>query len=52
MMSHIKVHSLTTYHILLAGELHMELYALNAIYRFQQWFAHLPSSWLVGFPLP
>ena len=49
-MSHIKVHSSITYHILLAefGELPMELYALNLTMSFQQRLAHLRSSWLVS----
>ena len=44
MMSHIKVSSWTTYHILLAefGEVPMESYALKLIMSFQQWLAHLP----------
>ena len=46
----LKLHSSTTYHILLAvlGELPMELYALKPTIGFQQWLAHLPSSWLVS----
>ena len=49
MMSHVKVHSSTTYHILLAkfGELPVELYALNFTMGFQQQLAHLFPSWLV-----
>ena len=45
MMSHVKVCSLTTYHILLVefGELPMELYALKLTISFQQEVAHLPS---------
>ena len=48
MMSHIKIHYTITYHILLVefGELPMELYALELTIGFQQWLAHLPSSWL------
>ena len=43
MMPHVKVHSLTTYHILLAkfGQLPIELYALKLIMGFQGWLAHL-----------
>ena len=50
MMSHVKVCSSTTYHILLAefGELHVELYALKLTMGFQQWLAHLPPSWLIS----
>jgi len=50
MMSHVKVRSSTTYHILLAefGELPMELYALKLTMGFQQRLAHLPSSRLVS----
>ena len=50
MMSNIKVHPSTTYHILLAefGELPMQLYALKLTLSFQQWLAHPPSSWLVS----
>ena len=50
MVSHIKLHSLTTYHILLAkfGELPIELNALKLTMGFQQWLAHLVSSWLVN----
>jgi hypothetical protein len=49
MLSHVKVHSWTTYHILLAKfrELPMELYALKLTMGFQQQFAHLPPFWLV-----
>ena len=44
MMSHIKVHSLTTYHIFMAKfrELPIELYALKLTMGFQQWLPHLP----------
>ena len=50
MMSHVKVRSSTTYHILLAefGELRMQLYALKPTTTFEQWLAHLPASWLVS----
>ena len=50
MMSHVKVRSLTTYHILLAefGELRMELFAPKLTMSFQEWLAHLPSSWLAN----
>ena len=50
MISHIKVHPSTTYHILLAkfGELPNILYALKLTLSFQQWLAHLPCSWLVS----
>jgi hypothetical protein len=43
MMSHIKVHSLTTYHILLAksGELPMELYVLKIALDYQHRLTHL-----------
>jgi hypothetical protein len=42
MMSHVKVCSPTTYHILLAkfGGIPIELYALNLTMGFQQWLAH------------
>jgi hypothetical protein len=45
MTSHVKVCSLTTYHIMLVefGELPMELYALRLTMSFQQCLAHLPS---------
>ena len=48
--SHVKVHSSTTYHILLAKfrELPMDLCALKLTTGFQQRFAHLPFSWLVN----
>ena len=50
MMSHVKVWSWTTYHMLLAefGELPLELYALKLTTGFQQQLAHPPSSWLVN----
>jgi hypothetical protein len=50
MVSHIKVHSSTTYHILLArsGELPNELNALKLTMGFQQRLAHLAPSWLVN----
>ena len=43
MMSHVKVRSSTTYHILPAefGELSIELYGLKVTMGFQQWLAHL-----------
>ena len=43
MMSHVKVLSLITYHILLAkfGKLPIELYTLKLTMSFQQWLAHL-----------
>ena len=49
-LSHIKAHSLTTYHIVPAkfGELPIEFYALMRIVGFQHWLAHLPSSWLIN----
>jgi hypothetical protein len=49
-MSHIKVHSSTTYHILPANfeQLPIELYALKLIMGFQQRLAHLSPSWLVN----
>ena len=48
MMSHVKVSSLTAFHILLAefGDLPIELYTLKLIMDFQQWLAHLSPSWL------
>lgn len=48
-MSHIEIHSLMTYHILLTkfGELSMKLYTPKPKINFQQWLTHLPSSWLV-----
>ena len=47
MMTHIKVFTLTSYHILLAkfGEIPMELCTLELIISFQQQLAHLASSW-------
>jgi len=50
MMSHVKVCSSTTYHILLAkfGELPIELYTLKLTMGFQQQLAHLSPSWLVS----
>ena len=50
MMYQVKVHSLTTYHILLVefGELPIEVYTLKFTMRFQQWLAHLASSRLVN----
>ena len=50
MMSHVKVCSSTTYHVLLAKfkDLHIELYTLKVIMGFQHWLAHLPPSWLVN----
>lgn len=50
MMSHIKVHSLTTYHISLAefGKPVIEIYALELTMVFEQRLAHLPSSWLIN----
>ena len=49
-MSHVKVRSSTTYHILSAKfrELPIELYARKLTMGFQQRLAHLPSSWLVS----
>ena len=48
--SHVKGCSSTTCHVLLAefGELLVELYTLKQIMSFQQWLAHLPTSWLVN----
>jgi hypothetical protein len=50
MMSHIKVHSSTPYHILLAkfGEPPKGLCALKLVVGFQQWLTHLSLSWLVN----
>jgi hypothetical protein len=50
MMSHVKVRSLTAYHILLAefGEFPIKLYNFKLTMGFQRWHAHLPSSWLVS----
>ena len=50
MMSHVKVWSTTTYHILLAEfrELPIELYTLKLTMGFQQQLAHLTPSWLVS----
>ena len=50
MISHVKVHSSTTYHVLLAkfGGLPIELYAFKLTMGFQQRFAHLTLSWLVS----
>ena len=47
--SHIKMHSSTTSHILLAkfGQLPIKINALKLSMGFQ-WLAHLPSSWLVN----
>lgn len=46
MLSHIKLHSLTTYHVLLAEyeEFILEFYALELTMGFQQLLGHLPSS--------
>ena len=50
MMSHVKVCSSTTYHILPAEfkELPLDLYALKLTMGFQQWLAHLSPSLLVS----
>ena len=50
MMPHVKVHSLTTYHILLAefGEFPIKVDTLKLTVGFQRRHAHLPSSWLVS----
>ena len=50
MMSHVKVHSLIIYHILLAkfGELLIQLHAFKLTMGFQQWLTHIPPSWLVN----
>ena len=50
MVFHVKVQSLTTYHILLAefGELPIGLYIVKLTMGFQQWLTHLSSSWLVS----
>ena len=50
MMSHVKVHSSTTYHISLVefGKLPIELYSLKLTMGFQQRLVHLPPSWLVS----
>ena len=50
MMSHVKVCSLTTYHILLAEvfEILMKLHAPKLTIDFQLQLAHPPSSWLVN----
>ena len=49
-MSHVKVCSSTTHHVLLAkfGEFPMEFYAPKLSTSSQQWFARLPSSWIVN----
>ena len=49
-MSHLKVCTLTTYHLFLAkfGDFPMELDALKLAIGFQQCFAHSPSSWSVS----
>jgi hypothetical protein len=49
MMSHVKVNSLTTYHILLTefGELPIESYVIKLSMGFQQRLAYLSPSWLV-----
>ena len=47
MISHVKLHSLTTYNNLLA-ELPNELYTLKLLMSFQEQLAHLPSSWVVS----
>ena len=50
MISHMKMDSATTYHILFNefGVLPTELYALEPTIGFHQQFAHLTSSWLVS----
>ena len=50
MMSHVKVRSSTTYHILLDeyGEPPIELNALKLTMGFPQQLAHLSTSWLVN----
>ena len=54
MMSHVKVHSSTTYHILLAKfrefsiEIYIILYTLKLTMGFQQQLIHLSPSWLVN----
>ena len=48
-LSHVKVCSLTTYHIRLAefGELLIELYALELTMGIQQWLAHMSPFWFI-----
>ena len=48
MVTHIKVHPSTSYHILLVDneELPVELNALKLTIGFQKWLVHLPSYWL------
>ena len=50
MMSHIKMHSSTIYHILLVefGELLIELHALKLTINFLQQLAQVSPSWLVS----
>ena len=48
MISHIKVHFSTTYHILLPNLLPLKLYAIKVTMGFQHWLAHLSPSWLVN----
>ena len=50
MMSHVKVHSSITYHVLLAkfGEIPIELHARKLTIGFQQRFTHLTPSWLIN----
>ena len=50
MMSHVQVHSSTTYYIVLADfkELPLELYALQFIMGLQQWLACPPIPLLVS----
>ena len=49
MISHVKLCSTTTYHILSAkfGNFPIELHAFKFTIGFQQWLAHLSPSWLV-----
>ena len=49
-VSHVKVHSSTTYHIMLSefGEVPIELYILKLTMGFQQRLAYLSPSWLVS----
>ena len=50
MMSHIKMHSSTIYHILLVefGELLIELHPLKLTINFLQQLAQVSPSWLVS----
>lgn len=49
-MSHVEVHTSTTYHIILVefGELPIEVYTLKLTMGFQQWLTCLFPYWLLS----